>query len=51
MYAGRRDPLVTPSGLAAWRRETTGAVRIQQFDGGHFYLAEEAFPARLSREW
>lgn len=47
VYAGRCDPLVTPSGLAAWRQETTGAVHIQQFDGGHFYLAEGTFPARL----
>jgi surfactin synthase thioesterase subunit len=45
VYAGRHDSLVTPEGLAAWRRESTGPVRIRRFDGGHFYLSGEAFPA------
>ena len=45
VYAGRHDALVTPEGLAAWRRESTGPVRVRRFDGGHFYLSGEAFPA------
>jgi surfactin synthase thioesterase subunit len=40
-YGGDADPLVTLDQLRAWRKYTSGAFRVKQFRGGHFYLQDE----------
>jgi len=37
-YVGDADPLVDPIDAEAWRRFTTGAFRLDVFQGDHFYL-------------
>lgn len=38
VLAGDADPLVNADGLRAWQDLTIGAVDVQIFSGGHFYL-------------
>jgi surfactin synthase thioesterase subunit len=40
-FGGDEDQLVTLEQLRAWRKYTTGAFRVRQFRGGHFYLQSE----------
>ncbi|CAM5281327.1 thioesterase [Streptomyces spiroverticillatus] len=42
VLGGRDDALTTPAELAGWRESTAGTCEIRMFDGGHFYLHEEA---------
>ena len=37
-FAGSRDVAASPERMRAWQRESTGAFRLQVFDGGHFFL-------------
>jgi surfactin synthase thioesterase subunit len=37
-FGGDEDRLVTLEQLRAWRGYTSGAFRVRQFRGGHFYL-------------
>jgi medium-chain acyl-[acyl-carrier-protein] hydrolase len=36
--AGRDDPLVSRTGVEAWRERTTGAFDVRWFDGDHLFL-------------
>lgn len=49
VYAGAADQLADTALLEGWRETTRGAVRIQTWPGGHFYLFEhvESFAERL----
>lgn len=38
VFGGDEDRLVSLDQLRAWRAYTTGAFRVKQFRGGHFYL-------------
>ena len=40
-FGGSDDPLTPREHLDAWRGETTGAFRVREFAGDHFYLAAE----------
>lgn len=37
-FGGTHDPLTPRAHLEAWRRQTTGAFRVRNFPGDHFYL-------------
>jgi len=37
-FYGREDPTVTAADADAWRHQTTGAFRIHELPGGHFFL-------------
>ena len=39
---GDEDPFVTPADLYGWSRHTTADAQVTLFDGGHFYLDENA---------
>ncbi|MFF0692722.1 thioesterase II family protein [Streptomyces tendae] len=41
-FVGRDDPEADPAELAAWAQVTSGAFRIREFDGDHFYLKDHA---------
>ncbi len=45
--AGESDREVTPDGLAAWQRFSSGPYRMHWFSGGHFYLCTQ--PRALTR--
>lgn len=36
VFAGARDPLVSPARTAAWRQETTASCELIMLQGGHF---------------
>lgn len=38
VFGGSDDSLAPLDELEAWRSQTTGAFRVRQFEGGHFYL-------------
>lgn len=42
VLGGSRDTLATPGELAAWREHSTAGCEVRMFDGGHFFLHEEA---------
>lgn len=42
VYAGRADAETTAAELSAWRHHTDLAVSTRMFDGGHFFVAEQA---------
>lgn len=47
---GARDPVARSKDAAAWRRETSGAFEIVEFDAGHYFIdsAREAVAAAIS---
>jgi surfactin synthase thioesterase subunit len=46
---GERDPLLSPEGVADWANETSvGCEILVTPGGGHFFLREQGFPARLA---
>ncbi len=42
VLGGSRDSLATPGELGAWREHSTAGCEVRMYDGGHFYLHEEA---------
>lgn len=48
VLGGRADALTTPAELAGWREYSTAGCEVRTFDGGHFYLHEEAHEQVLS---
>ncbi|MCL7376734.1 alpha/beta fold hydrolase [Streptomyces sp. 35G-GA-8] len=42
VLGGRDDALADPGELAGWREHSTADCAVLMFDGGHFYLHEEA---------
>lgn len=52
VFGGRQDPRVGESELRGWREQTSGAFRLQMFEGTHFFLqtAREALLAAIRRE-
>jgi surfactin synthase thioesterase subunit len=47
---GLHDPLVPEESLAMWSLYSSQPCRIRLFDGGHFYLLEEAHRAAVGEE-
>lgn len=48
---GRDDAEVRPRDLEAWRDQTTGTFRLEQFQGGHFFIhSDERSVLRLVRD-
>lgn len=45
-FGGRRDEVVAPAEIEAWRLQTTGAFSLTLLDGGHYLL--ESHPAELA---
>ncbi len=39
-YCGAADPSISPEQLDRWREQTTASFTRREFEGGHFYLAE-----------
>jgi medium-chain acyl-[acyl-carrier-protein] hydrolase len=51
VLVGDRDPVLSPSQVRAWRRHTSGPVRVRALAGGHWLLDEAASGlARALRE-
>lgn len=44
LYTGTEDTLVSESGQAEWRRETSGGLVVHRFPGGHYFLREDEGP-------
>ncbi|MGW3498381.1 thioesterase II family protein [Streptomyces sp. NPDC001020] len=42
VLGGRDDPLADPAELAGWQRHSAARTEVRMFDGGHFFLHEEA---------
>lgn len=42
VFSGRHDPVVSAAGLHDWTRGSQHPVTFHDFDGGHFYLFEQA---------
>jgi surfactin synthase thioesterase subunit len=40
---GRRDPVVSATEAADWACATTGPFALQEFDGAHMYLVDQAY--------
>lgn len=38
VFSGSEDPLTPLEKLHGWAQQTTGAVRVRRYDGGHFFL-------------
>jgi surfactin synthase thioesterase subunit len=38
VLTGSSDPMTSIAEAQAWRRHTTGHVKVQEFEGGHFFL-------------
>lgn len=49
-FGGRRDPMLPPEAVAAWRGFTQRRFTCELFEGGHFYLHDQPEPvtARLA---
>jgi medium-chain acyl-[acyl-carrier-protein] hydrolase len=41
VIAGRSDPAVSDTGLAAWRELTSAECTFHRVDGDHFYLVSD----------
>jgi medium-chain acyl-[acyl-carrier-protein] hydrolase len=48
VFGGDKDQRVTLGELAEWRAHTTEQLRLQVFDGGHFFVTDRA--AEVTRE-
>ncbi|KVN77243.1 thioesterase II family protein [Burkholderia ubonensis] len=46
VFAGRDDPVLSPAGQRDWTRASQRPVTFRDFDGGHFYLLENAADVR-----
>lgn len=47
--SGTRDPLVSRTGVATWRQETTATCHLIEVDGDHFCLQTKGYLDRLRR--